>query len=301
MAFGSGRGRGWRVRDEATIRGIAHELSRLFSTSHFTEPHPVSITRDHLPELPNMWVCEKTDGVRALVFFTRVDGRAMCVVRDRNDEWTLLACKVPKGFYKGTVLDGELVTEWVDGERRSVVCVFDAYAREGRAICDAPFRDRLATYETLCPQISTDACRFEAKPMVRDVRMVPKHDRWDTDGFVWISNDGWTILKWKPSHTIDFRVERMGETFVPFLYSKQRFVPADRVRLEDRLGFLNEVWQGSPLIVECYYEHGDTWSVSTIRTDKASPNSCAVFQKTLQSIRADITPEDLERLYRSGT
>lgn len=301
VSFGAGNGRGWRVRDPNVVAGITKELERLFSTSQFIGPHPVSITRDHLSELPHMWVSEKTDGTRALVFFVRVDGRAMCVVRDRNDQWTLLACKAPKTFYSGTLLDGELVSEWTDDGRRAVIYVFDAYAKDGNVVRNEPFETRLRTYRDACAQVRSDACAFEAKPMVRDIRHVPHHDRWNTDGFVWISSAGDSVYKWKPNHTVDFRVERQGGAFVPFLFSKHQMVRADRVVIVDRIGFLSDVWNGDALIVECDHDEGDRWVVSGIRTDKSTPNSCAVFQKTVQSIRAGITFEDLFRLYGSGT
>ncbi|KAF2765126.1 mRNA capping enzyme, alpha subunit [Teratosphaeria nubilosa] len=133
-----------------------HQLS-------FPGAQPVSFARHHIEELVNRdyFVCEKTDGIRCLLFltFNMVNGQPaefQLLIDRKNDYYVVPLDKmhVPKGspsgpgfelgnFHKRTLLDGELVVD-IDkqGRRKLVYYVFDMLALDGTSIMDMPLDRR---------------------------------------------------------------------------------------------------------------------------------------------------------------
>lgn len=71
----------------AVARGLKEELSRACGIKHgirFPGSQPISFTQDHLQLLEKMdfWVCEKSDGLRLMVFIR--------MNRDTNEQETWL-------------------------------------------------------------------------------------------------------------------------------------------------------------------------------------------------------------------
>lgn len=298
-----GHGRGWVLPGDISEH-CTKELDRLTETRAFSGPQPVSIDRSHLPALNKMWVTEKTDGVRVLLMLCRIQGKSMCVARDRKNQWTLLPAHVKsKQWFQGTVVDGELVFQKMEDGIHYTLCLFDMYSRCGMTIMDQPFSERMKAVEDVSHVLSCESWTCMPKKMLRHVDEVPQHERWKTDGLIWTPERGHVIYKWKPVHTVDFLVwkEGLGDWNVQ-LFHKGTMRGMDLILL-DRHDFLNELWNDSPVprIVECEPRDLEcsVWEVCGIRTDKETPNSYGVYLRTLDSIRSNITLENLRDVYPS--
>ncbi|KAF2497371.1 mRNA capping enzyme, alpha subunit [Lophium mytilinum] len=141
-------------------RMVAELLER--DTDRFPGAQPISFAREHLHELQRSeyFMCEKTDGIRCLLFLTfsnNEDGsfRAEHFFIDRKNNFY----QVPPGlhfphnsephnetiFTYGTLLDGELVHDFVanDPRPRLMFYIFDCLAVDGENITKKPLDKRL--------------------------------------------------------------------------------------------------------------------------------------------------------------
>jgi mRNA guanylyltransferase len=142
-------------------RAVADLLKR----NHLSFPgaQPVSFARAHLKELQttDYFMCEKTDGVRCLMYLTQVpreDGGVLEVqfLIDRKNDYYFVPREsihlpVPGNFERhhvGTLLDGELVREtYPNGTSRLAYLIFDLLAIDGDSVTSRPFDKRLARIE----------------------------------------------------------------------------------------------------------------------------------------------------------
>ena len=128
---------------------------------HFPGAQPVSFARHHLAELQrkDYFMCEKTDGVRCLLYLTMTTDESGQQVEtqfliDRKNEYYYIprdAIHIPTpndwaGFHVGTLLDGELVRQrFKDGKpARLAYLIFDCLAIDGEDVTSKAFDKRLA-------------------------------------------------------------------------------------------------------------------------------------------------------------
>jgi len=130
------------------------------SVASFPGAQPVSFCRHHFAALERVdyFLCEKTDGIRCLLFCTVLvtphdPPRELYILIDRKNDYYA----VPEGylhfpppgddiaaFHTGTVLDGELVRDSLpDGTSRLKYLIFDCLALDGRRITDRTLDVRL--------------------------------------------------------------------------------------------------------------------------------------------------------------
>lgn len=146
--------------DEANFhRGTVADLLQRRSLG-FPGAQPVSFARHHLTELEttDYFVCEKTDGIRLLLYLTQfVDEHGaeveMQLLIDRKNDYYCIPIEtlhipVPgpniAEFHRATLLDGELVRQkFPDGRERLCYLIFDALAVDRENICEKPFSKRL--------------------------------------------------------------------------------------------------------------------------------------------------------------
>lgn len=169
-------------------REVARLLGR--DSIQFPGAQPISFARRHLNELRqrDYYVCEKSDGIRCLLFFTSefdpaAGGapREMHYLIDRKNDYyavddvgfhSPLAPNNPAeqpvwdSFHVETLLDGELIVDTEpNGQRVTKYYVFDTLAVDGRPLLDRPLDKRLAyfvdkvyrPYEALCNAFPDDA------------------------------------------------------------------------------------------------------------------------------------------------
>ncbi|KAF2721202.1 mRNA capping enzyme, alpha subunit [Polychaeton citri CBS 116435] len=147
-------------RDFATLQkqAVADLLHR--HNLHFAGGQPVSFSRRHFAEeleRTDYFVCEKTDGIRCLLFCTQqvVDAdsapQELYLLIDRkNDyyavEFGYLHLPTPRGiesFHTGTILDGELIKQRSPDGERLVYLIFDCLCMDSKPTLDRHLEQRL--------------------------------------------------------------------------------------------------------------------------------------------------------------
>ncbi|KAI1761735.1 mRNA capping enzyme, alpha subunit [Hypoxylon sp. FL1150] len=137
-------------------KDVANLLHR--GSTGFPGAQPVSFCKKHLEELcrEDYYVCEKSDGIRYLMFLTADENGAETVylIDRKNDYWWIeeaLHFPLPnntQAFHVGTVLDGELVMDvHSDGRREPRYLVFDCLALDGQSLMARELSKRLGYFQ----------------------------------------------------------------------------------------------------------------------------------------------------------
>lgn len=151
--------------DDATFerQNVADLLGR--QTVNFPGAQPVSFARRHLDELQRVdyYMCEKTDGIRCLLFLTHyISPQGLAVesqhLIDRKNDYYHIAqgfLHIPRtaddvgSFHTGTLLDGELVLDrQADGSTRLAYYIFDILALDAGSVTDRAFNTRWGKVQT---------------------------------------------------------------------------------------------------------------------------------------------------------
>ncbi|KAI0998961.1 mRNA-capping enzyme subunit alpha [Podosphaera aphanis] len=210
----------------------------------FAGAQPVSFSRKHLEELEKQdyYVCEKSDGMRYLLYLTG-DGlhEIHYLINRKNQFWFIppnsLHCPLPRdeqSWHNDTIIDGELVMDRLpSGETEAKYLVFDCLVLDGNSLMTRtldkrlayfnervfePYRQLLKKYPQEVPhqhfKIEMKAMQFAyaIEMMFRQVLPSLKHGN---DGLIFtcrtseykFGTDN-NILKWKPENenSIDFRL-----------------------------------------------------------------------------------------------
>ncbi|KAL5333432.1 mRNA capping enzyme, catalytic domain-containing protein [Aspergillus crustosus] len=140
-------------------REVADLLGR--KNLNFPGAQPVSFSRRHLTELQreDYYVCEKTDGIRCLMYFTRgddSDNQEIHYLIDRKNEYRYvpnLHFPLPnddtfQSFHTNTLVDGELVNDtYDDGTQQLKFLVFDCLVLDGVSLMHRTLDKRLAYFK----------------------------------------------------------------------------------------------------------------------------------------------------------
>ncbi|KAI9826305.1 MAG: Dcp1p-Dcp2p decapping enzyme complex alpha subunit [Thelocarpon impressellum] len=224
-------------------REVADLLGR--HSDKFAGAQPVSFAMRHIRTLQaeDYYVCEKSDGIRCLMYFAEGDGGSEIhyLIDRRNDFYYVAGLHFPvpgdpsfQNFHVGTIIDGELVNDALgDGAVQLKYLVFDCLMLDGNSLMHrtldkrlAYFRDRVYNpYKELYARFP-DEMRFlpfvvEFKKMefsygiemmFRDILPNLPHGN---DGLIFTCrNSAYKfgtdehILKWKPAaeNSVDFRL-----------------------------------------------------------------------------------------------
>ena len=143
----------------STLRAeVADLLDR--KSPNFPGAQPVSFAARHIAELQKQdyFVCEKSDGIRCLMYLTyddRSEGRvqATYLIDRKNDYWYVPGPIFPKSvdkpydFHVATILDGELVNDTqADGSIRMKYLVFDCLILNGNRLIHRTLDKRLGYF-----------------------------------------------------------------------------------------------------------------------------------------------------------
>jgi len=170
----------YEIKDPKKHYFIKHEISRLFgirgTRKHNPAPQPVSLDKTLLPLLSQhrYAVAEKTDGVRYLLLISRwpkqLGGQPIAVMCSRKYEMYEIRIMAGEDFFQGTLLDGELVWEYENGQYappRQIFLVFDLVAVRGVSRANQDFLHRYATL--------TDVLDCGDKDIIHDPRKWIEH------------------------------------------------------------------------------------------------------------------------------
>jgi mRNA guanylyltransferase len=126
---------------------------------NFPGAQPVSFARRHLEELTqrDYYVCEKSDGMRYLLYSTRDDegGELHYLIDRKNDYWFIppntIHFPIPNdetGFHTDTLIDGELVFDTLpNGGKQPKYLVFDCMVLDGNSLMNRTLDKRIAYFK----------------------------------------------------------------------------------------------------------------------------------------------------------
>jgi mRNA guanylyltransferase len=141
-------------------REVAQLLGR--NNLNFPGAQPVSFSSRHLLELQkeDYYVCEKTDGIRCLMYFARGDPESdtpeIHYLIDRKNDYRYvpgLHFPLPNDdtfqqFHVDTLIDGELVNDtYEDGTNQLKYYVFDCMVLDGQSLVHRTLDKRLAYFK----------------------------------------------------------------------------------------------------------------------------------------------------------
>lgn len=298
----------YRITDPGIVESLHHMLG-LTKPLGFLGSMCVSLERSHLPQLvaEPYWVCEKTDGTRFLMYVTRYKAIKLVALVGRRPEDVYITpiTKVPRGWYQGTVLDGELLRDAT--QNRWTYMIFDASVVEGKDVRNLPFSSRYAEVSKALqfyqPQDGKDRVYLKVKQFASIaalkscVQRATRHaPRFPLDGYIFtperdpvVMGRHFRMFKWKTAedHTIDFQVASDGRLCI---LEKGQLTP---------MGYLVDAGQATEGdILECKLDNFQqgTWRLVKKRIDKTYPNDQLTFQRTLVNIQENITLDELENL-----
>ena len=223
-------------------REVADLLGR--SASNFPGAQPVSFAARHIAELrrQDYYVCEKTDGIRYLMYMTRDGDKDIHYLIDRkNDYYFVGGLHFPHQddptfarFHEETILDGELVEDRPpNGPPEFKYLVFDCLVLDGQRLLDRPLDKRLGYFkEYVLKPYKAMFAKFPQEIAMRPFAVEDKSTQFSyalemmfkqiipsvkqlhgNDGLIFTCRNtpyqfgtDEHILKWKPPHdnTVDF-------------------------------------------------------------------------------------------------
>ncbi|KAL7270802.1 Dcp1p-Dcp2p decapping enzyme complex alpha subunit [Rhizina undulata] len=211
----------------------------------FAGAQPVSFSAKHINELKQKefyYLCEKSDGIRCLMYFTRDGPREIHYLIDRKNEYYYvpnLHFPLPedetfRSFHTETLIDGELVLDDIgNGKKVMKYLVFDCLILEGKSVMERTLDKRLGyfreyvykPYKRLCDKFPEEVPYFpfqvEFKKMEFSYavemmfRQVLPNLPHGNDGLIFTCRTSpykfgtdEHIIKWKPAdiNSIDFRL-----------------------------------------------------------------------------------------------
>lgn len=235
---------GLKVQGEG-VHSLRQEVAQLLNrhTLGFPGAQPVSFTSRHLLELQKQdyYVCEKSDGIRCLMYLTNEREHEVIYLIDRkNDYYQVTDLHFPvsmervQDFHSGTLVDGELVNDkQADGSFKLNYLVFDCLMLDNSDLRHRTLDKRLAyfkdkvygPYEALCEQYPQEMEFFPFEVKFKDFqigygiemmfRIILPNLPHGNDGLIFTCRNSpyqhgtdQHILKWKfeEENSVDFRL-----------------------------------------------------------------------------------------------
>lgn len=257
-------------------------------------------------------VTEKSDGVRQLLMFTRVDGVAVACFMDRRHVFTdaTHAMAESNNLFAGTLVDGELV----NGDQ---FLIFDCMAITGTRIGHYPLNRRLFHAQTVARLATLEGTSVRCKQMlpatcVRECLNSCAGLGYAVDGLIFtpihmpVAFGTSDVLKWKAgSHnTVDFVVRASSQHGRWDLHTTDPtgthvfFATAVEHESIASMWLQTEVQRRETVVCECARVDGE-WTLvkenglPKIRYDKDRANSSLVARRTTTNVMENITAEEL--------
>ena len=245
---------------------------------YFPGAQPVSLEKRHIPILHNRhyFISNKLDGIR--MGFICSNDKVFFI--NRKMDIFPVDFRVEREFFKGTMLDGEMMSD-------GTYIVYDAVMICGHVIRNYNMIKRLTFIYKYVKKLPFKIKKFylfhNHKYFLENIYT---HD---ADGIIFTpideaykhsTND--KLFKWKPvkNITVDYAVKN-GNTYIQ-----------DRNNLVfvDSHEWCNDYDDGS--IIECEYIN-NVWTPVKIRSDKDYPNSVITYNKIMLNIRENIKISDI--------
>ena len=312
---------------------------------HFPGANPMSIETSDFGRLQtdDFLAALKTDGVRHLLLMTTKPNSndPIAIMVDRAKKMYEIEIWGNEDFFEfGSLYDGELVWE----KDTLVFIVFDVIMAKGVACGHLSYRERMQILHNtiLCVSEShsddsienmiSEECKFLARNNNHNLYVTPKkcvpkaalRKLWSdrntsnhrNDGVIFTLNSApvetgtsASILKWKPSHSIDVKFELIDNEWKVFtnMNNSNGLVSLDEACDGLTLNvspskLLEAVRIRQHCIIECVIDvEGENLMLvpERERTDKIAPNTAKTVQATIRNARENIKCEDLIEIVNS--
>ena len=289
----------------ASLRDLVKSLS---PHGKFPGPNPCSFERADLPTLVrgDYWLCEKTDGTRALLFLTTYQGTKLaCLVTRAWDVYVVGIRQVPRALFQGSVLDGELVrsgAEWT-------WLGFDAVVVAGVPVWALDLSERLAAAArglAAYQRSPRDSLALAFKRYFRNFDAysaalaagVPH----PIDGTVLTPERGAVVLgrhaglfKLKDSgkHTVDFEFTSADNGLSVYCSARGKKVIVGTMVVSA----CGERPPNGSIVEAAYRGDAAFWNLVMVRSDKNTSNDMLTYTKTMVNIRENLRLEDLRSAF----
>jgi len=293
----------------------------------FPGAQPVAIERKDLPLKEQYMVCEKTDGERAILLLLQINGKPMCFIINRNDEFYFMDFSFKKEVFEGSIFDGELI-KTKNGVWNYLI--HDCMCYNGTSFLENSHRLRYACIidfiikrysnrETDCFNIKTKLFYNYGPEISKTWKHIQKTTENNIDGLIFTPVDrpiifgrDNSLFKWKETNTIDFLVKVVSkssikETFLSgkttkinlYYYKKALCIyksfKADSKEYKEIIDFVPEsvdLLQG--VIIEFKISNDlESFTPYKIRSDKSKPNGEITVNNTLKNIKENILEGEL--------
>lgn len=293
--------------------------------NRFPGSQPVSFRKEHIESLRNedYFVCEKSDGVRYLLYYTVPYGECVAFLIDRNMKVRsipsiYLPTKDGSSIHQDTIIDGELLIETnpITKEKITKFLAFDCLLVDGENIINKTLPQRLkhlqndiitplrnivnGTLSPLPPFILSMKQMWKSYSIgVLLDEIIPSQHHLN-DGLIftpvhlpYIMGTCHSLLKWKPSelNSVDFLLNKRdtcNELLVSINSSTHSFYGTYSMNLAEDL---KNVPTNS--VIECKFYQNE-WKFIRIRKDKLAANNKEVVLKIIESIKDDLSSKDLK-------
>jgi hypothetical protein len=265
-----------------------------------------SLERKHLDQVfaEPYWVCEKTHGTRFLLLVLRWNGLKLVVLVGRNpaDMYVCPIRRVPRTWYDGTLIDGEVIQNTKTGAWTFIA--FDVITIEGKDMRNSTFSER---YNELC----TAMFHYEPTPGEDKIALKVKkfYSMWNfkdcvdhardhvhdygfpSDGFVMTPERDPVV---SGRHLRMFKFKDASDITVDFMIGSQDtalFINDGKNKPMIHVGYLETSGPPPGTIVECKLVSfdGGFWTIVRTRADKTYPNDRMTFERTLVNIKENMT------------
>jgi len=311
---------------------------------HFPGANPTSIERTDLSRLKtdDFIASLKSDGVRYMLLLTikpnSIDDPIAIMIDRTKTMYEIEVWANEDYFILGSLYDGELVWE----QNSLSFVIFDVVVAKGEGCHNMTYRERLHILQNtiLCvskshggdsiEQMIGEESKFLAQNNEYELLIVTKkcvskentHELWmkhennthRVDGLVFTLNKSpieigtsGSILKWKPTHTIDVHVTYTAERDSWKVFANSN-VSQDIIEITDAIDehrvklvankLLQTLIGHQPCIVECALALNDGWLTlqpERERADKHAPNSMKTILATIRNVQENISIEDIIR------
>tara|TARA_B100001094_G_C18030717_1_gene719979 strand:- start:58 stop:939 length:882 start_codon:yes stop_codon:yes gene_type:complete len=280
--------------DEKTKRQVIPHFFQCcnYTGNHFPGSMAISMERKDIPLIKksNYWFCEKSDGVRYILFATMFSfqntSRKTVFLVDRALNFYIVKMCLPLESYQGTIIDGELVDDCFH--------IFDCICIAGKYVGHSPHSSRMSSCRKLVDAVNHEESSFQVVvkkfvPLNAIQNYMNANTFENNDGFIFTPEDDpvqygthSTLFKLKSGHdhTVDFVIDSEGQCFVTE-NKKPKWITTIP---------LSGDWKEElsvPKVVECSFMNG-TWKILKRRTDKKHSNSLKTYQKTLLNMKENI-------------
>ena len=283
---------------------VLEHFKKLHTSAYpFPGSNPVSIERDNYQTLLRApyWICEKTDGVRYMLYIDTIDSQKVSFLINRRLDIQRIDVTIPDEWYKGTLLDGELTVDMM--KKSKVFLVFDVLAVSGtNQVNEESFIKRWRFFADSIESLGythdpKDTCMIVLKQFF-DLKNISQFERYmeqiqhrfKTDGMILTPEKqvitpgrNMEMFKWKESknNTCDFFIKICSNKVMAHVYDLGN----------KKLQFVCEIEKTPDMetgnIYECSYIN-KKWVPKIKRTDKKYPNDLNTFTKTLLNIEENI-------------